>query len=469
MDSDNRGTSTGGLKPLPKPVKLASPKRAPADQQKNSEAAAEKIHEQVKPAPVKIESSNYDAYERVRPASQYPPYGNAAGVKQPQHGGGYGQTQRQSSNQHPRAAQNRYSSPGSQYTFYEAFQIFVRRIFKRKPRGRSFYQKNSMTIGRITGIAAVIILAAVMLSFAVWSFVNKNAFAVSLNGNLIGYVAKSIEIDEAAIHSRAVAHLETSIGARVQVNETVGIQLVHASRRNLVAFNELIADVSRSFTYKIAAVALMVEGVEIVVLKTEAEAEAVFKFLTEPYTLDDVNYVYINFVESWDTHTKLTDIGELGTKDDALKELDRTVRTTTGYTVVEGDTLWTIATRFNTTIDKICDENGITRDTVIRPGDVYEMEITKPFLSVKTIEEIIKKEQIQMPVRQNENPFEDTSYFRVIEEGRDGEREVTVRVTRINGVQQGQEEIINTLTTIVPIDRVVEVGTSNAQSERRYD
>jgi uncharacterized protein YabE (DUF348 family) len=205
----------------------------------------------------------------------------------------------------------------------------------------------------------------------------------------------------------------------------------------------------------------------VAVLRTEAETDGVFRFLTEPYTLDDVNYVYINFVENWEVRTKLVDQDEIGTRDDVLRELDRTVRTTMDYVIAQGDNLTYIANRFNTTTNKIADDNNITLDAILRVGGTLKVEITKPYLSVMTIEEIVRREEITAPVRQEENHFESTAHHRVLEEGRNGERTIVSRITRINGDQQGPEDVISTQTTIEPIERVVEVGTSAMQPERR--
>ena len=51
-----------------------------------------------------------------------------------------------------------------------------------------------------------------------------------------------------------------------------------------------------------------------------------------------------------------------------------------------------------------------------------------------------------------------TSYTNVIQEGRDGQVVKTVRVTRINGIIEGQEDVIDEEITVTAMERIEEVG-----------
>jgi hypothetical protein len=166
--------------------------------------------------------------------------------------------------------------------------------------------------------------------------------------------------------------------------------------------------------------------------------------------------------------TVLADREDLDSVEDALIQLDRTSRGFEEYTVQSDDVLGTIAMRFNTTVDKICTDNDwLTATTIIMPGDKILIETVRPMLSVRTVEQLTRREPIPMPVRQVDNPLEAKTYLKVVEEGSDGETEVTLRITRVNGVQQGPEEIIQTKTAVEPVERVVEVGTAETTAQRR--
>jgi hypothetical protein len=182
------------------------------------------------------------------------------------------------------------------------------------------------------------------------------------------------------------------------------------------------------------------------------------------------NTISAEFLERWELRTKLVDLEDLNTADDALLQLDKRIRTMENYSVRRGDTLGAIALRNNITLEKLLADNAdihLTANTIIQPGDIIKIETVKPFMSVRTIDEITKTEPLPYETEQRQNPLEYITHNRVLEEGREGEQEVTLRVARVNGIQEGAEEVINTRTTLPPVTRVVEVGTSETPPQRR--
>ncbi len=132
--------------------------------------------------------------------------------------------------------------------------------------------------------------------------------------------------------------------------------------------------------------------------------------------------------------------------------------------MVSGDTLDAIARRNNTTIEKLCaDTPGVTELTILRPGDIIKVETTRPYLSVRTIEEVTREQAIPMQTDTRENPSQAKSYTRVIEKGSEGKEEVTIRRTLVNGVLEKDEEEIDRVTISAPVTQIEEVGTMEPQ------
>jgi hypothetical protein len=289
-----------------------------------------------------------------------------------------------------------------------------------------------------------------------------------LDNQLVGHVAISDDIDEATMQAQAVNRLEASIGARVQVNQWTRTEPARAPGRDLYSYGDMIDKISRAFSYKIAAVAIYVEGQEIAVLKTQADADAVANRLMAPFRND--NTIDAQFVERWELRTKLVDLEDLDTAEDALLQLDKRVRTMDVYTVRSGDNLGAIALRNNITLEKLLADNtdiNLTANTILRIGMEIKIETMNPLMSVRTIDELVRTETLPFETEQRDNPLEYITHNRVLEEGREGEQEITLRVTRVNGIQTGPEEVINTRTTVQPVTQVVEVGTSQTPPQRR--
>jgi uncharacterized protein YabE (DUF348 family) len=91
-------------------------------------------------------------------------------------------------------------------------------------------------------------------------------------------------------------------------------------------------------------------------------------------------------------------------------------------------------------------------------GQMIKIITPKPRLSVRTVEEITYTDAEKRRVDEQPNNAQPASFRRVIQEGRDGTREVMAHLTRINGVEQERREI--TSRTLLPAEpQIVEVGT----------
>jgi hypothetical protein len=306
-------------------------------------------------------------------------------------------------------------------------------------------------------VAAAVFIIAAGVFLVAW-LTGKNAYEVTLGEEKMGYIALSEEIDAARMQSQMVNRLQETINATVQVSQTVTLKEVNTGRSNIDAYEEMVDLLSRSVAYRISALVIIVEGQEIAILKSRAEVDKVYEQLTAEYKTEFT--ADWEFLESVTEETRLVDEAELGTVEDAILQLDKRERTMEEYIIQRGDTLDGIALANNTTAEKICtDTPNLTLNTILQIGQVINLETTKPYLSVRTIDEVKRTEVIPMPTETQQNPSQAKSYSRTIQEGRDGKEEITVRITRVNGRLEKPEEEVGRLTTEPPVTRIVEVGT----------
>lgn len=104
------------------------------------------------------------------------------------------------------------------------------------------------------------------------------------------------------------------------------------------------------------------------------------------------------------------------------------------YQLVEGDNLWDVAVAFNTTQKRLLEINPqITDETKLQIGEEINVEKGVPILSITTVEEATFKELIpgEIQYKPSEQFYEGET--KVIVEGNDGIKELTVEVTKING------------------------------------
>jgi LysM repeat protein len=296
------------------------------------------------------------------------------------------------------------------------------------------------------------ILGIVMLT-------SNNALAVYLDDVRIGYVPLNRETREwesDTIQQQAVDHRAASLDAEIQVNERVQLKPVRTNRNYISSITAVIAQVSQAFTYQIVATAIYVDGEQIAVLRTRGMAEHVANWFTEifvnPATIETT-------IDGWAYGTVLREDADLDSTDAARERLDRQIEAILVYTVRDGDTKGAIALRHGIPFNRLLADNDLAADAIIRPGDTINIRTTRPFLTIRTTDEITRTETIPMDIISSENDQLAKGEIRVIQEGRDGEREVTVRIYFVNG-EQAAEEVISALTTREPEERVVEIGIS---------
>ena len=99
----------------------------------------------------------------------------------------------------------------------------------------------------------------------------------------------------------------------------------------------------------------------------------------------------------------------------------------------------------------------MTINTPIKVGDNLNLVVTVPFLSVKTVEQMTYTEKQEKQVEYRTNESKDSSYKKVVQQGKDGQKEVTVEVIRINGFEEGQKVVSETVT-VEPVTEIIEIG-----------
>jgi LysM repeat protein len=290
---------------------------------------------------------------------------------------------------------------------------------------------------------------------------SNNSLAVYLDDTRIGYLQLNRETrdwDPGYIQTQAVNHRAAIIDANILVNEQVSLKHVRANRRYHETITVIIREVSQNFTYQILATAIYVDNERIAVMRTQSLANHVANHFIGAHRNTNTTEAYI---EGWELKTLTVKDENLDSTDTAIQRLDRSVETIIPYVVQSGDTKGAIALRHGIPFDRLLADNDLKADAIIRPGDIINIRSTRPFLTVRTIQEETRTESIPKEVIRNYNDQLAMGDIKILQEGRDGERTVVVRKTFING-QFSTEEIISTVITTQPETRVVEEGTSEA-------
>lgn len=180
------------------------------------------------------------------------------------------------------------------------------------------------------------------------------------------------------------------------------------------------------------------------ILANKEAAEAVLKqvqtdLMPEGGVAEDAEIGWQEKVEIVNEFVESTEILE---QEDAVAVLESTTEATQSYTVQSGDAPYLIASEFKTTVEKLIELNsGADITKGIRVGQVINVPVQKPKVSVKTVETQVLT---AVEPKTYETQYDDTkpsSYQKVIQQGKAGQKKSTIQITRVNGVVIEEKEV----------------------------
>ncbi|TCM96836.1 murein DD-endopeptidase MepM/ murein hydrolase activator NlpD [Paenibacillus sp. BK033] len=130
----------------------------------------------------------------------------------------------------------------------------------------------------------------------------------------------------------------------------------------------------------------------------------------------------------------------------------------TKYTVQKGDCIGCIADKFNISEQVIYDNNGWIEQDMIKEGDVLDLTVLQPELTVKTEERQSETITYDAPVEIRKSDSMKLGESKVLTEGKSGKKTLTYRVVKQNG-KVVTEELVDSQVIVKPVAEVIIRGT----------
>lgn len=322
-----------------------------------------------------------------------------------------------------------------------------------KGRRRGVRQKNLL-------IAALAVM--LMITGIVYTVTKKDGLEVLVGEKTIGIVkAKEKELTTDALLQTVTAQLKEQRGSDIKINETLTVKPVHISgkmKKELATIDYIIPKVREAVTYKVSAAIIKVDGTEAAVLSNAEEAQEVLKAIQKEY-IPEGTTMEATFVENVETVTDYVDSDKIITVEAATDKFKTGTKIQKPYVVQSGDSIMKIAANANMTTEEFLGANaGMTIETKIRVGATVNILVEKPFVSVKTVETIKQTTVEPKTYETRDDDTKNKGYKKVIQQGKDGQKEVTVQVIRINGFEEERKEVSSTIIE-EPVKEIIVQGT----------
>ncbi|WP_168123303.1 M23 family metallopeptidase [Paenibacillus sp. HB172176] len=213
---------------------------------------------------------------------------------------------------------------------------------------------------------------------------------------------------------------------------------------------ELVADVAKK-SKSVSTLSYSSEGGE--TEKSTASASAA-PDLTKPGTVV-TDVAFVEAVEMDDVDANPTDIEAA---EDVYKKIITGSTKPTKYTVQAGDCIGCIAQKFDISPQVIYENNDWIEDDKITVGDVLDLTVLQPELTVKTTENLVQLEAIAPPIEVKKNDTMRVGQSKTIQAGVDGQQRLTYKVEKENGYVVS-EELINQEVLKEAVPEIIEKGT----------
>lgn len=243
-----------------------------------------------------------------------------------------------------------------------------------------------------------------------------------------------------------------AVGVEVKVGDKV-IGIVKDEQ----TANDILLRVQSKYAPKLAAASKKkneVQALSFNASEAAAEQDKPEETSKEPgLTVTEVDFVETVMTESVDAEP-----ADIMKAEDIYKMLIQGSVKPTKYTVQEGDCVGCIAQKFDISPQVIYENNNWIKDDKITVGDVLDLTVLQPELTVKTVENLVEIETVEPPVEVKKNANMRVGESKTISEGTEGTTRMTYRIVKKNGYVVS-EELLSQEVVKKPTPKIVERGT----------
>lgn len=345
---------------------------------------------------------------------------------------------------------------------------------------------NTSRFVKKTTLSAVVI-SALSLGIGVQGFADSNlttVYYVYLNNEYIGTVSSKAVVE--GFLEDKLSDVKDSLNKNYDL--TIGTQLTYVPEQvfRTVSHTDdkrVIEKLNNQVAVEAESAALIIDDKPVVHLKDKKDAEQVIKALKLKYvSKEELKKLEAQKKEDSsvtlpplkENESRLLDVRlskevsissekvlpkDILTVEQAVTYLTKGTLEEKKYAVKDGDVLGQIANDHSMTLKQMLSINpGITENTVLKLGQELNITYLKPVVEVVVEKEVFKKEVIPF----QKEVVEDSSIYKgntkVKQEGKNGLKEATYKVTAQNGTVAKQETVSEKILQ-KPVNKIVIKGT----------
>lgn len=211
---------------------------------------------------------------------------------------------------------------------------------------------------------------------------------------------------------------------------------------------------------KVKATGIYVNGKKIGAVQDRKTAEKALKDVADKYTKqgDNIEIEKVSFLEKVDIDPCSTDLEDLHSEEEMVDLLCTSGEKETVHKVVAGDTLHSIAKKYDVWEDQLLADNKGINSKKLEVGSNITVKQQAPVLTYEVVEKITYDKVIEHKVEEQNSADIYEGMTETQQTGSDGLSEITARVTLQNGKKVKEKDLVTTVKE-EPVTEVVLVGT----------
>ncbi len=320
---------------------------------------------------------------------------------------------------------------------------------------RHFFEKMHLhPVAFLCGAMAIAAAATVLSLYTLGA-------QVTYDGQDLGIVSSRRAAEKVVAELEDVTRATTGYGGYTVDTALLTAETGVFPRRELISDDEFEETLSDTLGVVDYAYVLYVDGEKVVATTRSGALEDLLEQLKLGYeTADTVNAYFAEEVDIRQEYVESSYVMNLGYIAEILNETKEGEVT---YTVTSGDSYYSIAEKYDLSVEALMKLNSGYDPKILRVGDVLTISNAVPYLTVVNVERQRYVQDVPYPVEYTDDASMYQGEYKVTSPGVYGKADITANVTYINGTET-EREIVASVTLSQPVTEQQLRGTKERPS-----
>lgn len=307
---------------------------------------------------------------------------------------------------------------------------------------RHFFEKMHLhPVAFLCGAMAIAAAATVLSLYTLGA-------QVTYDGQDLGIVSSRRAAEKVVAELEDVTRATTGDGGYTVDTALLTAETGVFPRRELISDDEFEETLSDTLGVVDYAYVLYVDGEKVVATTRSGALEDLLEQLKLGYeTADTVNAYFVEDVDIRQEYVESSYVMNLGYIAEILNETKEGEVT---YTVTAGDSYYSIAAKYDMSVDDLMKLNVGYDPKILRVGDVLTISNAVPYLTVVNVERQRYVQDVPYQVEYTDDSSMYQGEYKVTSAGVYGKADMTANVTYING-EETEREVVASVTLSQPV------------------